>query len=139
MTQYEANFYQWTQDTASRLRSGEFTRIEVDALVEEVEDLGKREKSALQSRAAVLICHLLKWDYQPAKRSKSWEATIQLQRKRIDRLLRQSPSLQPFLCESLAEAYSEAVLLAVKQTGLDRETFPESCPYTLDKILWGGL
>src|SRR6516165_8546057 len=118
MTQYETDFYQWTQETACRLRSGEFTRIEIEALVEEVEDLGKREKSALQSRLAVLICHLLKWEHQPAKRSKSWQATIELQRNRIKRLLNQSPSLGPFLNESLADTSSAAVLLAVKQTGL---------------------
>jgi hypothetical protein len=138
MTQYETDFYQWTQETACRLRSGEFTRIEIEALVEEVEDLGKREKSALQSRLAVLICHLLKWEHQPAKRSKSWQATIELQRNRIKRLLNQSPSLGPFLNESLADTYSDAVLLAVKQTGLGKEKFPETCAYALEDILEGG-
>jgi hypothetical protein len=135
MKPYEADFYQWTQETANHLRSGEFNKIEVSALVEEVEDLGKREKSALQSRIAVLISHLLKWDHQPAKRSKSWQATIQLQRTRIERLLSQSPSLRPFLFESLPDTYSESVLLAIKQTGLDQRTFPETCPYTVDAIL----
>jgi hypothetical protein len=135
MSQYEADFFQWTKETANHLRSGEFKKIEVSALVEEVEDLGKREKSALQSRVAVLISHLLKWDHQPAKRSKSWQATIQLQRTRIERLLSQSPSLRPFLFESLPDTYSESVLLAIKQTGLDQRTFPETCPYTVDAIL----
>ena len=75
---YEADFFQWTQETSDRLRRGEFATIDVPALVEEVEDLGKRQKSALQSRLAVLIGHLLKWDQQPEKRSKSWRATIEL-------------------------------------------------------------
>jgi uncharacterized protein DUF29 len=135
MGQYEADFYQWTQETASHLRSGKFQKIELSALVEEVEDLGKRERSALQSRLAVLISHLLKWDHQPARRSKSWQATIELQRTRIEKLLSQSPSLRPFLFESLSDAYSEAVLLAIKQTGLDRAAFPETCPYAAQEIL----
>jgi len=96
-------------------------RIDVSALVEEVEDLGKREKSTLQSRVSVLVSHLLKWDFQPAKMSRSWQATIQLQRTRIERLLKQSPSLRPVLCETLPDAYSEAVLLAIKDTGLDQK------------------
>ena len=79
MKQYDADFFRWTQETSDHLRRGEFARIDVAALVEEVEDLGKREKSALQSRIAFLISHLLKWDLQPAKRSRSWQATIELQ------------------------------------------------------------
>ena len=132
---YEADFFQWTQETSDRLRRGEFTEIDVPALVEEVEDLGKRQKSALQSRLAVLIGHLLKWDRQTGKRSSSWQATIELQRSRIERLLGQSPSLRTFLSETLSQAYSDALLLAIKDTGLDEKVFPTTCPYTLEEIL----
>jgi len=132
---YEADFFQWRPETSDRLRRGELTKIDVPALVEEVEDLGKRQKSALQSRLAVLIGHLLKWDRQPAMRSNSWQATIKLQRNRIERLLSQSPSLRPFLSETLSQAYSDAVLLAIKDTGLDEKMFPDTCPYTLEEIL----
>ena len=135
MKQYDADFFRWTQETSDQLRRGEFARIDVAALVEEVEDLGKREKSALQSRVAVLVSHLLKWDLQPAKRSRSWQATIQLQRSRIERLLKQSSSLLPFLYEILPDVYAEAVLLAIKDTGLDRKTFAEACPYRAEQIL----
>jgi len=132
---YEADFFQWTQETSDRLRRGEFTRIDVPALVEEVEDLGKRQKSALQNRLAVLIGHLLKWDQQTGKRSSSWQATIKLQRSRIERLLKQSPSLRSFVSETLQEAYSDGVLLAIKDTGLDEKMFPTTCPYTAEEIL----
>ncbi len=137
MKLYEADFYQWTQETADRLLRRDFTQIDVPALVEEVEDLGKREKSALQSRLAVLIAHLLKWDCQAARRSGSWQATIESQRKRIERLLKQSPSLRPFLGETLDDAYSDAILLAIKDTGLDRKTFPQTCPFSVEEILTG--
>ena len=134
MKQYDADFFRWTQETSDQLRRGEFASIDVQALVEEVEDLGKREKSALQSRVAVLISHLLKWDLQPAKRSMSW-ATIELQRSRIERLLKQSPSLRPFLAEILPDAYAEAILLAIKDTGMDRKIFAETCPYSVEEVL----
>jgi hypothetical protein len=135
MKQYDADFFRWTQETSDQLRRGEFAQIDVSSLVEEVEDLGKREKSALQRHVAVLISHLLKWDLQPAKRSRSWQATIELQRARIDRLLKQSPSLRPFLAETLPDAYAEAILLAIKDTGLDRKTFADTCPYSATEIL----
>lgn len=135
MKLYDADFYRWTQETAGALRRGDLSSIDVFALIEEVEDLGKRERAALESRLAILIGHLLKWDFQPAKHSKSWQATIELQRTRIARLVRQSPSLQPYLLDVLPDSYSEAVLLAVRETGQDKSTFPASCPYTLDEIL----
>lgn len=133
--QYDADYYQWTQDTARRLRSGEFNKIELAALIDEVEDLGKRERAALENRLIVLICHLLEWDYQPQKRTRSWQATIKLQRIRLERLLRQSPSLRPVVAETLAGAYSEAVLLAVRETGMEEAAFPRACPYTVAEIL----
>lgn len=135
MKLYEADYYGWTQDTSERLRRGEFSEIDVSSLVDEVEDLGKRERSALESRLAVLICHLLKWDCQPAKRSRSWRAIIELQRSKVQKLLKQSPSLKPFAAESLPEIYAEAVLRAIKETGLERKSFPNACPYTLEEIL----
>jgi hypothetical protein len=132
---YETDFFQWTQETSDRLRRGEFTMIDVPALAEEVEDLGKRQKSALQNRLAVLIGHLLKWDQQTGRRSSSWQAAIKLQRSRIERLLNQSPSLRAFASETLPEAYSDGVLLALKDTGLDEKLFPKTCPYTVEEIL----
>ena len=135
MRLYDADFYRWSQETAEALRKGEFNSLDVSALAEEVEDLGKRERAALESRLAVLIGHLLKWEFQPSKRSKSWEATIEIQRTRIARLLRQNPSLKAYLPECLQDAYPEGVLLAIKQTGLDRKTFPEKCPYPIDTLL----
>jgi len=134
---YETDYHRWTQETAEQLRRGERALMEVGidvpALLEEVEDLGKKEQNALQSRLAILIGHLLKWDEQPAKRSRSWQATIELQRKRIERLLQKSPSLRHYLPEILSDAYSDGILLAVKETGVDRDRFVTQ--YTLDEIL----
>ncbi len=45
-TLYDADFFQWTQDTSDRLRRGELAKIDIPAFAEEVEDLGKQEKSA---------------------------------------------------------------------------------------------
>lgn len=135
MTQYEADYYQWTRDTAQRLRSGEFGKIELAALIDEVEDLGKWELSAVESRLIVLICHLLKWDYQPQKRMRIWQATIKLQRIRVEKLLNQSPSLRPVVADAVPDIYSEAVLLAVRETGMEETAFPPTCPYTLAEVL----
>ncbi len=131
------DYYRWTEETANKLRRREFETLDLATLIEEVEDLGRKEKSALESRLAVLLAHLLKWDHQPMKRSRSWQATISLQRLRIERLLTESPSLRPLVPRIVPAAYREAVLLAVRDTGLDREAFPAECPYTVERVLSG--
>jgi hypothetical protein len=89
----------------------------------------------LQNRLKVLLGHLLKWQYQPAYRSRSWTATIEEQRLSVMELLDDNPSLRNGLDERIAKAYPRGVLLAVKETDIDKQTFPASCPYTLEQTL----
>jgi hypothetical protein len=97
--------------------------------------MGKSELRALERRLAVLLAHLLKWQFQPEKRSKSWQRTLIEQRKRIARLLRDSPSLRPKLDETLSDAYDSALRLAAEDTGLDESDFPAACPYPVQMAL----
>jgi hypothetical protein len=83
MSTYESDFYAWTQKTAELLKQCQFTELDLDALVEEIEDMGKSERRALESRLSVLLGHLLKWQYQPDGRSYSWQGTIDVQREAI--------------------------------------------------------
>ena len=133
---YEKDFFAWSQEQERLLRSGRFSQLDVAHLVEEIEDLGKRERRALESRLAVLIGHLLKWRYQPDyPNRKSWRATINAQRRAISRLLDDNPSFRPLLDGFIAGAYPDAVDLAVAQTPFDYDTFPEACPWDRDEVL----
>ncbi|NJM46678.1 MAG: DUF29 domain-containing protein [Alkalinema sp. RU_4_3] len=95
LKQYDRDFYAWTQEMVVALRSGNWAALDIENLVEEVEALGRRERQELENRLAVLLGHLLKWDYQPEQRSNSWRATVREQRRRIDKLLRENLSLKP--------------------------------------------
>ncbi|HSO83520.1 DUF29 domain-containing protein [Thiocapsa sp.] len=132
---YDQDYYQWFSDQARLLREGMWERIDVENLAEELEDMGKREKRALRSRSVVLLAHLLKYAYQPERRGPSWTGTIREQRKQLDALLRDSPSLKPRLISDLEDSYISARLLAAGETGLPEQTFPSSCPYTLDELI----
>jgi hypothetical protein len=142
-TDYETDFYAWSDEQARLLRGRRFTELDIAHLAEEVEDLGKRERRALESRLAVLIGHLLKWRYQtdyPYR--KSWRATINTQRRSIQRLLAENPSLGAQLDTLVESAYRDAVDLAVAETPLDYDAFPKGCPWGLDLILgdhWPSL
>lgn len=114
-------------------------QIDVEHLAEELEDMGKREKRALRSRTVVLLAHLLKYAHQPERRSPSWSGTIREQRKQLDELLHDSPSLKPRLIEELEDSYISARMLAAGETGLPESVFPAGCPFSLSQLLDEGF
>lgn len=92
--EYDRDFYRWMQHTAELLRQGRLSDVDAPNLAEEVESMGNTQKHALVSHLAVLLMHLLKWKYQPGKRTPSWETTILVQRDEVVDLLEDSPSLK---------------------------------------------
>jgi len=135
-TDYDTDFYAWSKEQATLLRGGRFSQLDISHLAEEIEDLGKRERRALQSRLGLLLGHLLKWRYQGGyPHRKSWRATINARRRSISKLLDDNPSLRSSLVEPVADAYLDARDLAVAETPLDYDAFPADCPWTLEEIL----
>ncbi|NLQ05276.1 DUF29 domain-containing protein [Cylindrospermopsis raciborskii] len=132
---YETDFYGWTLKQSRLLKQGDFRQLDIINLVEEIESLGKQERRELENRLAILMGHLLKWEYQAEKRRKSWRATIREQRRIVQKLLSQNPSLKPYLFELIADGYESGKDLVVRETPLDYLDLPEKCPYTPEQIL----
>jgi hypothetical protein len=132
---YEQDFYAWLLKSATLLRQRKFSELDVEKIAEELEGMARSDKRQLLNRFAVLLSHLLKWQYQPDKRSKSWDRSMKEQRKRILLLLEESPSLRYAIEKTLADAYEIAVLTAANETGIDELAFSESCEYSLEEIL----
>ena len=132
---YETDFYAWTIEQAKFLKEGIWDCLDISNLVEEIESLGKQQRQELRNRLGILLGHLLKWEFQSSHRSKSWLATIREQRRRIVDLLEESPSLKPYLPEVLEKAYQDGVDLAVRETSLNYNDFPEQCLYSLEQVL----
>ncbi|GCL38662.1 MULTISPECIES: DUF29 domain-containing protein [Sphaerospermopsis] len=136
---YEQDFYLWIETTAQHLRKGDFTEVDLGNLIEEIESMGRSEKRELKSRLIVLLMHLLKWHYQPEKRSASWQSTITEQRICLEELLEDSPSLQPLFTELFADCYNKARLKASQETGIKLNFFPQESPFSLDEVMNSGL
>jgi hypothetical protein len=134
-TTHDLDFYEWTQAQAKFLQLGQLDLLDLQNLAEEIEDMGRSEKRTLESRMEVLIMHLLKWEFQPNLRSRSWELTIKEQRLRLQSLLDDSPSLKLHLIARLDRIYKLAVIAAERETGLN--SFPEICPFAIAQILEG--
>lgn len=132
---YETDFYAWTQQQANLLRYQLWNQVDLVNLIEEVESLGRKERQELRNRLSVLIGHLLKWEYQSSKRSRSWLATIRIQRRDIIKLLSENPSLQSSLEVALKEAYENARDLASGETNLPSSTFPPQCLYLWEDLI----
>ncbi len=132
---YKTDFYTWTQEQVSLLKTQQWDQLDTVNLIEEIETLGRRERQELRNRLGVLLGHLLKWHFQPEKRSNSWLSTIREQRVQIKLLLQDSPSLKPYLDEVFFTVYELGLALAIRETELGEQVFPEICPYTLDQTL----
>lgn len=132
---YNIDFYAWSQRQANLLRAEAFEEVDWNNLIEEIENLSRSEKNEVENRLIVLIMHLLKWQYQPELQSRSWNATINVQRDDLERLLRRSPSLRAWLSEFITDVYPSAVKRAIAETGLRKATFPTECPYSPEQIM----
>ena len=134
MHTYETDIIAWANEQARLLRAGRFDQLDLAHLAEEIEDVGKSEQRELASRMAVLLAHLLKWAYQPERRSTSWRVTIRAQRHAIQLRLKRTPSLKSMLRDSdwWEEIWADAISAATAETGLD--CLPESCPWTPAEI-----
>ena len=132
---YETDFYSWAHQQSGLLRQGQFEKLDLSHLIEELTDLGNRHYDQLESRLMQLVAHLLKWQVQHWRRSNSWRATIRVQRTSIDKLLRRNPGLKSRLNEAMQESWSEARDLAIAETDLPDENFPETCPFSLEEII----
>jgi Domain of unknown function DUF29 len=133
--EYERDFYSWLMEQARHVREGRWAALDRDNLAEEIESLGREQFNKLESALRVLMLHMLKWDHQPSKRSRSWWATISEQRLRLGDVLADNPGLRPRIDEAITRAYRRARLRAIKETDLDAENFPEKCSYSWNDIV----
>ena len=134
---YEQDFVGWLNTQAELLKTGKVNELDIKNLVEEIEAMGRSEKRELESRMIILVMHLLKWTFQPNYQSRSWANTINEQRRRIGRVIKDSPSLKNSLndTEWFNDIWQSALYQAVSETGLDIKIFPEQPIWTTQQIL----
>lgn len=133
---YDTDFHAWALQQAELLRNAAFDKLDIANLAEEIQAMSARERRELISRLRVLLMHLLKWQYQPNYPIKtSWQTTINNQRDDIGLLLEDSPSLVPKIPEALSKAYPMAVREAVQESGLPKNLFPDTCPWSFEQVI----
>ena len=132
---YDRDYYLWTQQQIEFLKNKNYGAIDSINLIEEIEDMGRSEKKAVGSNLRVVLLHLLKYKYQPSKRSDSWENSIIEHRIRLLEDFEASPSLKRH-CETVFQKqYQYARKQAAVETRLPLENFPSESPFTLAEAL----
>lgn len=141
-TAYDEDFYAWTQAQAQELRRAGAERnnapVDWENVAEEIEGMGRSQKSEIDSRLGVLLVHLLKWVFCPDLRERcerGWRLTIREQRKKLIREIKDSPSLRPYVAEIFADVYADASLRAAVEADVPDGHFPAEPAFTLDQAL----
>jgi hypothetical protein len=138
---YEDDFYAWTQYQAKVLRTlrTRDNRFDREHVAEEIEDLGKSERDAVESQITRVIEHFLKLAHSPAERPRyGWMGSIADARRILRKKL--TPTLRSNAEQKAGELYQdarEAAELALHDHGEHEAAaaLPPSCPYTLDQVL----
>ncbi|MEL6604892.1 MAG: DUF29 domain-containing protein [Cyanobacteria bacterium J06614_10] len=132
---YDVDFNLWVEAQVLALKSERLEDLDLPNLIEEIEYLARKDKKALRSYLEVLLMHLLKWQFQPSKRSKSWKVSVTRARLEIEDIFEDSPSLKNYLPTVVNRVYARARTVAEQETELNITTFPADCPYTLEQAL----
>jgi hypothetical protein len=132
---YDRDLYSWALEQAALLRAGRIAEADALNIAEELDDVSNEQYDKLESALRLILLHLLKWDHQPNRRSRSWRATILVQRNRVRKVLRKNPGLKPLIDEAVNEAYEDARIEATAETQLAYETLPKACPYSWAQLM----
>jgi hypothetical protein len=134
---YERDFHAWATEQAALLRAGKLSEADIANIAEEIDSIGRAERNELTNRLAVLLAHLLKWQFQPERRGRGWLLSIRGQRLQVRRTIRQNPGLRPQIAEIMADAYEAASISAQRETDLPEEVFPTQSTWTFDQAMHG--
>jgi hypothetical protein len=141
----------WLQEQIDCLKSQNFAGLDLKNLIEELESLGRAEKSAVKSFTLQIIIHLLLIDYwsEESQYNRScfgceasypktdlknhWQAEVNTFKFQLTDKL--TTNLKLLLEDNLDKIYVKARTNAILKSNLSSDRFPEICPYTLEDLI----
>lgn len=132
---YEQDFCLWIEQAVKLLSENRLSELDRENLIEEISDMGNSQKQGLESNLEVVLMRLLKYKYQPEKRSNSWRSTLFEHRRRLHKAFKTSPSLKRHFTEEFGDCYVAARKLAAIETGIAIDIFPITSPFTASQVL----
>ncbi|MDJ0511166.1 MAG: DUF29 domain-containing protein [Crocosphaera sp.] len=132
---YYLDTNQWLDITIKLLRENRLEELDLDHLIEELEELGRRDKLTVESFLEQIIRHLLLleyWQEQQFYNANHWQAEIMSFRTQIQEYL--TTNLRKHLEEHKIKVYKKALKYVRQKTGYSIN-FPEKCPYTIEQLI----
>jgi hypothetical protein len=83
-----------TLEQARLVPEGRRDAVDRNNVAEEIESSGREQFNKLEGVLRVLMLHMLKWDHQPALRSRSWVLSIETQRLELADVIADNPGLR---------------------------------------------
>ena len=145
---YETDVMEWSEHQAAllrRLAAGERVNDQVDwpNVIEEIETVGRSERTALGSQVNRVILHLMKLEASPATDPRrGWLDTIDEARAAIDRILEDSPSLRrelPGIVQAELRRVRKLVQAALDRYGETPRVPLDSLGYAADQVIGDWL
>ncbi len=137
-TLYDQDYYLWIKTTINQLRTGQFSAVDLENLLEELETMGRSQKRTIKSLLIKLLVHLLRlkyWEQEREQNQGHWKGEIRTFRIQIKDEIKDSPSLKPYILEIFDECYQEARKEASDRSQLPLDTFPVIPISSLEQIL----
>ena len=137
-TLYDQDYYLWLRTTINKLRTNQFSSVDLDNLIEELEDMGRSQKRTVKSLLIRLFEHLLKLTYWNVERERNeghWKGEIRTFRREIKDELKDSPSLKPYILEIFDQCYQDARTEASDRSQLSIDIFSLIPIGSLEQIL----
>jgi hypothetical protein len=132
---YEQDFCLWIEQAVKLLSENRLSELDRENLIEEISDMGNSQKHSLESNLEIILMHLLRYQYQPEKRTNSWRSTLFEHRCRLHKAFKTSPSLKRHFAEEFNGCYATARKFAAIETGITIHTFPVTSPFTPSQVL----
>jgi len=135
---YNTDYQRWLEQTAAQLKANDFSNLDLENLIEEIESLGKSDKRAIASYLLRLCEHLLKLKYWEAEREmcfRGWVLEVNNFRSEIELILKDSPSLKQFLEENFTPAHQKARKNLLKVMPLLTDLVSQEPSFTLEQAL----
>ena len=131
---YETEYDQWLTKIVRLLKNRQLDMLDYENLIEELEALGRSERSAVKSLLLQIIVHLMLYQFWQSEREENtnhWAGEIVTFRVQLEDRL--TTNLRNYLTDELPKIYQNALLIVQKKTQLN--FLPEYCPYSLGQLL----
>ncbi|MEH2353370.1 DUF29 domain-containing protein [Nostoc sp.] len=133
---YEIDEHLWLEETIKLLKANHLEELDLENLIEELENLGRRDKAKVANLLEQIIIHFLLlqyWTLEAQYNSGHWKAEIRSFRNQLKRNL--TTNLYQYLDNELSSIYDDALGYVIEKTEGKLDNLPQYCIYTLEQLL----